>query len=166
MEVQMKNKKFTTVLICCVVALWGIIFYRIYTAMGEQEEPMVQVAEKKVSYFKLVNHLNDKVVLTFDYRDPFSSSNVVMPIETTEALNKVPPNIQVTPKPQVNWQVIAYTGYINNINSKQRLAIMVVNGKEFMLAEGKSLNGVKLLKYAGDSIKVQYQSEAKYIRLK
>lgn len=163
----MKNKKFTYILICCVVALWGIIFYRIFMAMGEKEETVLQVVKKKATYFKMVNHLNDAVDLTFNYRDPFSSAQEIGPIETAPALDKIPSNIlPIAPKPQVNWQAIAYKGYINNMNSKQKLAIMIVNGQEFMLAEGQSQNGVKLLKYAGDSIKVQYQSETKYIRLK
>lgn len=134
--------------------------------MGEEEEPKVQVARKKVDYFKMVNHLNDKVSLEFDYRDPFSSNSMLATEETTVDINKVAPPVILPPKPQVNWQAIAYTGYINNISSKQKLAMMVLNGKEFMLTEGQTLNGVKLLKYAGDSIKLQYQNETKYIRLR
>ena len=134
--------------------------------MGEQEEPRVQVARKKTTYFKMANHLNDKVGLVFNYPDPFSSNSIETTEETATMINKVVTPIPLAPKPQVNWQAIVYTGYINNMSSKQKLAMMVLNGKEFMLAEGQSLNGVKLLKYAGDSIKLQYQNETKYIRLK
>lgn len=163
----MKNKKITYILIFSVVALWGIIFYRIFIAMGDKEETIVQVPAKKAAYFKMVNHQNDQVLLTFDYRDPFTSINAIEPITPAQSQNTAPMPIPLPiAKPVVNWSAISYTGYINNLNTKQKLAMLSVNGKELMLAEGQDLNGVKLLKYAGDSIKVKYQNETRYIRLR
>lgn len=156
-----KNKKHIYVLIAGVVALWGVIFFRIYATIDNRKESPVQVSPKKVAYFKMVNHLNDEVSLGVAYRDPFSVEQFMPAIETSVTVNKVMPI-----KPPLNWPIITYTGYLNNINSQQKMVIIMVNEKELMFAEGQSLNGVKLLKYAGDSIQVQYQQESKYIKLK
>lgn len=137
-------------------------------AMGDKEEEIVQNRPKKMAYFKMVNHQKDQVLLTFDYRDPFASLQNVETITRHEGpsylSNPLPAPTLV--KPLVNWAAITYTGYINNLNTKQKLAMITLNGKELMLAEGQSLSGIKLLKHAGDSIKVVYQKETKYIRLR
>ncbi len=150
------------------MALWGIIFYRIFMAMGDKEEEVVQGKPQKIAYFKMVNHQKDRVLLTFDYRDPFASLQnvevITHPVGPNQLSNSLPAPILV--KAMVNWSAITYTGYINNLNTKQKLAMITLNGKELMLAEGQSLNGIKLLKHAGDSIRVAYQKETKYIRLR
>jgi type II secretory pathway component PulC len=161
----MKNKQFTYLLMVFVAALWAIIFYRIYLATGNEQEFMLHIPQKKMKYFTMLNHQTDKAMLNFNYRDPFSPSNSFI-IEIATKTNHIVPAIKPMPKPPINWLGILYTGYINNPSSKQKLVIIMANGKEFMLAQGQSLNGIKLLKYAGDSVKIQYQNKAKYIKLK
>lgn len=156
-----KNKKHIYILIASVVGLWGIIFFRIYATIDNKKQAIVQVGPKKVAYFKMVNHMNDKVNLVTDYRDPFSIEQFTAPIETVVNVNKVMPI-----KPPINWPVIVYAGYLNNISNQQKMVIVRMNDKEFMLAEGQNLNGIKLLKHAGDSIQIQYQQESKYIKLR
>lgn len=165
----MKSRKFTYLLLTCVIALWGMIFYRVYGAINEEELSIDEASPKKVVYFKMINHSNDHIKLDLSYRDPFLSGEAVAVAEAVAVKTKLPAVIspvQLVTKPVVNWAGIVYTGYINNINSKQKLIIMMVNGKECMLEEGQNSNGIKLLKYAVDSVKIQYQNEAKYIKLK
>lgn len=165
----MKSKKFTYVLMACVAAVWGIIFYRIYVAVTEEDAPITAGPVAKTAYFKMVNHEEDKVALDLNYRNPFSggTSSFVEEKETPiTATVKPMPQAPFMPKPQVNWGGVLYSGYINNPTTKQKLAILSINGKEAMLSEGQSANGLKLLKHAGDSVRVQYQGETKYIRIK
>lgn len=165
----MKSKKFTYVLMACVAAVWGIIFYRIFVAVSEEDAPIMAGTVTKTAYFKMVNHEEDPVSLNLDYRNPFSSSTAGFVEEKTVSavrVNVASPQPPFMPKPQVNWSGVSYSGYINNPSTKQKLAILSVNGKEVMLSEGQSANGIKLLKHTGDSVKVQYQGETKYIRIK
>lgn len=165
----MKSKKFTYVLMACVAAVWGIIFYRIYVAVNEEETPIASGPVAKAAYFKMVNHQEDRVVLDLNYRNPFAggqASFVPAEKDVPVAAIKAMPQAPFMPKQQVNWSGVLYSGYINNPTTKQKLAILSVNGKETMLAEGQSANGLKLLKHAGDSVRVQYQGETKYIRIK
>lgn len=167
----MKSKKFTYVLMVCVAAVWGIIFYRVYMAVTEEDAPLAAAPVAKAEYFKMVNHDEDAVTLNLNYRNPFSGGTEYFaeektptnpsPIKTTSAIPTMP-----MAKPMINWSGISYNGFINNTATKQKLALLSINGKEAMLAEGQSANGLKLLKHAGDSVKVQYQGETKFIRIK
>ncbi|WP_199119346.1 hypothetical protein [Pedobacter sp. ASV28] len=163
----MKGKALTYVLMACVAAVWGIIFYRIYLSVAEDEPTIATAPTTKVAYFKMVNHANDTVKLDLAYRNPFEEKNFV---NIEEKADRSGPVTKIAApqmlKPQVNWSGIIYSGYISNPSSKQKLAILSVNGKETLLVEGQSANGLKLLKYLGDSIKVQYQGETKHIRIK
>jgi len=166
----MKGKKFTYLLIVCVAGVWGIIFYRIYAGLGQEDElPLSSMRKGKPEYFKLINHETDREVLNLNYRDPFAvvSAEVKSGIDPAEGPHQVKVfSMPAMPKPMVNWSAIQYTGYINNPSTKSRIAIIMVNGKEGMLTEGQSLEGLKLIKHAGDSVKVQYQNSIKYISLK
>ncbi|KIO77969.1 hypothetical protein TH53_05890 [Pedobacter lusitanus] len=166
----MKGKKFTYLLIVCVAGVWGIIFYRIYAGLEQEDElPVAIVSKGKPEYFKLVNHETDRVALNLNYRDPFAviSSPVKSIADPAAVQHEVKLlSTPVMPKPMVNWSAIQYTGYINNPSTKSRIAIIKVNGREGMLTEGQSLEGLKLIKNAGDSVKVRYQNSTKYISLK
>lgn len=166
----MKGKKFTYLLIVCVAGVWGIIFYRIYAGLGQEDElPLSSMRKGKPEYFKLINHETDREVLNLNYRDPFAvtSAEVKNNIDLAETPHQIKVlSMPAMAKPVVNWSAIQYTGYINNPSTKSRIAIIMVNGKEGMLTEGQSLDGLKLIKYAGDSVKVQYQNSTKYISLK
>lgn len=166
----MKNKAFTYLLIVCVAAVWGLIFYQIYKGLNDEELPSLKSSTVKTAYFNEINHLNDTVTLNLNYPDPFfaSSSDAYQEKKIIENMLKVPVTIKAPPvqKPLINWTAIQYTGYINNPANKQKLAMLNIQGKEALLAEGQSANGLKLIKHLGDSVRVQFQGETKYIRIK
>jgi hypothetical protein len=161
-----KNKKFTYLLLGCVVLLWGLVFFKVYAAMNEEETDMVQMKPQKRAYLNLVNHENDTINIIMNYRNPFLESNMAPIIEPVKTILPMHQIATVGKKQVVNWIDIIYKGYINNQVAKQRIAIVFINGKETMLREGQTTNALKLLKFAGDSIKVSYQNETKFIKLK
>jgi len=167
-----KGKTLTYLLIAGVVAVWGLIFYRVYIGMSEEDLDIPVAAATKVPYFKMLDHHEDQVNLDFSYRDPFSGSNtyeVAKPVVSRSENVAIPRPATISPmasKPQVNWSNVQYTGYVNNAASKQKMVILSVNGNTAVLAEGQTAHGVKLLKYLGDSVSVQYQGEKKNIKIK
>ncbi|WP_410221206.1 hypothetical protein [Pedobacter sp.] len=166
----MKNKALTYLLIVCVAAIWGVIFYRIYAGLNDEELPLPKTSAVKTAYFNEINHLNDTVTLNLSYPDPFfaNPSDAYQGKRIPENMPKTPSLIKAIPiqKPAINWAAIQYTGYINNPANKQKLAMLNIQGKEALLAEGQSSNGLKLVKHLGDSVRVQFQGETKYIRIK
>jgi hypothetical protein len=167
----MKNKPLTYLLIVSVAAVWGIIFYRMFSASGNEEmdiQPTVRLGlvNESLDDYKF----KDTFKLALNYRDPFLGK-VLEVIETTpkEHTTTNSPSVAfINPKPlkpQINWELIKYNGCIINPLGKRVVAIMILNGKEQMLLEGQTADGVKLLKNYKDSIKVLYQSQTKFIRL-
>ncbi|MCJ0743687.1 hypothetical protein [Pedobacter montanisoli] len=166
----MKNKALTYLLIICVAAVWGVIFYRVYAGLSDEELPSLKTSTVKSAYFNEINHLHDTVTLNLNYPDPFftSSSDTYQEKKVSEDVLRSPAVVKTPPvqKPVINWAAIQYTGYINNPANKQKLAMLNIQGKEALLAEGQSANGLKLIKHLGDSVRVQFQGETKYIRIK
>jgi hypothetical protein len=160
-----KKKQFTYLLLACVVLLWGLILFKVYAAVSDEEIAIEPIKTQKSNYFNLVNHENDSIVMELNYRDPFMESNnePVVDVQTTIVIPQPATTIK---KKVINWAEITYKGYITNPASKKKIAIVFINGKETMLTEGQTVNGLKLLRYLGDSIKVNYQNETKFINLR
>lgn len=161
-----QSKKTTYLLIICVAGLWGLIFYRVFQSTEVPDERVLDVPHQKAVYFNAIDHSKDTLKLTFDYRDPFMGA---LPKLAQENVQQQGSGISPQPAPsmpKVNWAEVRYSGFIANQKTSQKLVIMVLNGNELMLAEGETMKGLKLIKYTADSVKVKYQHETKYIRLK
>lgn len=163
----MKNKKVTYLLLTCVLALWGVIFFRIFSSMGSEDVIIAPASKDKVEYFNLVNHATDTIALRLNYRNPFATLGTTFISEKIDyTLHKEDISKRVAVAPIVKWSSIQYTGYINNATTKRKVTILIIDGKEFMLSDGQHLNGIKLIKNETDSVKLQFQKETKYIKLK
>jgi hypothetical protein len=159
----MKHKKFTYLLILGVVAVWGIIFYRIYGAIIDEDTPVVLTSKTKMEYFKMVDHDEDQVTLNLSYANPFANGSYEPVADHTVKIIDTKNNLKLKPiTPPINWPNITYTGYIYNPTTKQKVAMLQINGREVMLSEGQDSFGVKVLKNAGDSVKVKYLNASKH----
>lgn len=163
----MKDKRTIYLLIGCVAAVWGVIFFKVYAnASADDEVKFMPVKGKKTGYFNLVDHRYDQLDSISNYRDPFVFKQVGNEEEDLipdGELPKIALPLVIPVKPIVNWSGIFYKGYIRNPLSKEKVVLIVVNGQEAMLQEGQSFSGLKLIRYAGDSIQVLYQQSTKYI---
>ena len=169
----MKNKKGILFLIVSVAAVWGLIFYKVFTATGAEDTYSLPVAHTSVAYESLDDYkLQDTDVLQLNYPDPFLKAELqTLPVVTAEPekANSAPGAFfsarQSTAKPQVNWPEISFIGTIQNAENKRRISLMKVNGKEHMLKEGDWTDGVRLLKNLRDSVLISYQQKTKFIKL-
>jgi hypothetical protein len=159
----MKQKKMTNILGLLVLLVWGLIIYRVVMSMAGDNgarapalQPLVKEAYNDYSATK------DTCKLRLNYRDPFSAApkdTVVLP--KLRSLGKP----AALPQPVINWGAIKYSGFIRNPKSHKLLAIMVVNGKNIMLAEGEIADEVKLLKNLKDSVKISYKNKTRFITM-
>lgn len=165
----MKNKQLTYLLISSVAAVWGIIFYRVFAATKETEDVKTLSIVKPKKYEPLDDYkLKDTFTLVLNYRDPMlgipaESEELVMPEMPGKA--EQPTINYAVPKPLVNPDIIKYTGFILNASGKRIAAIINLNGKELMLIEGQSSQGLKMIRNYRDSVKINYKDQTKYIRL-
>lgn len=159
-----KNKKLTYLLICAVVAVWGIILYRVlFNNSDDDYQLKAQPVAKKTEPYDQYELKRDTFRLALNYKDPFTGmvEAPVKPVETSaKPTNLVPPPF----RPPINWEAIKYRGYVINPQTKKVVSIVEINGKERMLAEGEFLEGVKLLKNKKDSILVYWQGKQKHIK--
>lgn len=161
-----KNKKLTYLLICAVAIVWGIILYKVFFNESDADyQPGNQSVKVIHEPYDQYLPKNDTFRLALNYRDPFLGEVYVAPQPKTQAavvqmnLNPPPP-----PPAPVDWSFIKYSGYMINPKTKKLVSIMVVNEKERMVAEGESLDGVKLLRNKKDSILVSWHGKQKYIK--
>ncbi|TDQ11565.1 hypothetical protein [Pedobacter metabolipauper] len=161
-----KNKKLTYLLICAVAAVWGIVLYRIFFNEPEEDYTIknntAKIEREPYDQF-LVN--NDTFKLAVNYRDPFLDKNYAAPEPVVKAATPSASNFNPPPMPgMVDWSSIKYSGYIVNPTTKKLVSIVIVNGREHMIEEGGTFDGLKLLKNKKDSILVSWQGQQKYIK--
>jgi hypothetical protein len=163
----MKNKKFTYFLGFLVLVVWGIIIYRIFDSAGGSEDDL-PIAEKKINK-DLYNDYTipkDTTHLLLNYKDPFELKKQK---DTLQSINKKPPLtkfVQLAFKPVFNWGFIKYSGYIRNPISKKLVAVVTINGKATMMSEGETAEQVKLVKNLQDSIKVTFNGNTAFIKMR
>lgn len=164
---DMKNKKLTYFLIAAVLALWGIIIFRVVSALTAQDDdnsmPVTTTVKEAYNDFALPK---DTAKLLLNYRDPFG---LVKEKDTVSVKHDRPVMRQISSivaKPAVNWSFITYSGYIRNPSTKKLIALVNINGQSTTLTEGEIKNEVKLIKNLRDSIKISYEGKTKFIPIK
>jgi hypothetical protein len=164
----MKNKPLTYLLIVSVAAVWGIIFYRIFSAGNDEEEIFRPLVKSQFVNESLDDYsYKDTFTLVLNYRDPFLSTAIYYVEEKVAQVASKPIVFNAAPKrPAINWNIIKYTGFISNPSKKSVVAIMSINGKEYMMKEGELVAGVKILRNLKDSVKVSYQNSTRFISIK
>lgn len=161
-----KNKKVTYLLICAVAAVWGIIVYRVFfNEAGDDIQPHSFKTKTVAEPYDKYVAKNDTFHLALNYRDPFLGKANVTAEMPENLVIEHPMPMPVKPiAPVLNWNSIKYSGYITNPQTKKLVAILTVNGRERMIAEGETFEGVKLLKNKKDSILVGWLGKQKYIK--
>ncbi len=161
----MKNKATVYVLVTAVALVWGLIIYRVYSAIsagGDDTPPVSSVNSAKES-FNDYSLPKDTAKLQLNYRDPFGLT--IQKDTVRVAKEHIVNQIKKLPQPQFNWDFIKYSGYLKNPTSKKLIAFLTVNGKDVALAEGETIDNVRLLKNLHDSVKVSFNGKIKYIPL-
>lgn len=162
----MKNKIVTWVLIVSVFFIWGIIFYNIFQIKFDEQSVISTNTSVKQSYFIQVDNSKYVANLNTDLRNPFTDHVEKIKVANPQNISDKPAIITKVIKAPVNWNAIAYKGYIQNLREKITTAILSFNGKEFMIHEGESKHGIQLVKHAIDSVKLKYKKESKFLSIK
>ena len=158
----MKNKKLTYFLGFIVLVVWGLIIYRVFGAMGTDDDITLPVATAitKEPYNDYAIP-KDTTHLLLNYRDPFGltkEKDTISSIKRDKSYSKV--KILV---PAINWGFIKYSGYIRDQGSKKLIAILNINGNNVNMTEGETTDKVKLIRNMKDSVKIGYNGKTKFI---
>lgn len=150
----MKNKLLTYLLIVLVIVVWGLIFMRLFSTSKEEIRTQRVINTK---YTIDTSILNTKYTLRLNYIDPFlGQKNKVF------LLSKPKKNIKVKEKVQQEPIDAQYMGMISNKKQKSVLALIRLNGEEYYLSVGETIDEVELIKCSETSI-VLKKGKTKYI---
>lgn len=160
----MKKKTINYILGFAVLLIWGLIFYKIVSAVWGDDEPLpVTTAPQTEKAYNDFEFKKDTTKLNLHYRDPFKLSSVHT-ADTTKRQPVTRARIIPAPAPvRIDWSFIKYSGYIANPVTKKIISILTINGKSAMLREGESAGQVKLLKNLRDSVKISFKNKTQYI---
>jgi hypothetical protein len=134
------NKTITWILVIALVGIWGAIMYQIYESIssgdGDNGENNTPAA------IRTTGSSGGQFIYTNDVRDPFRSSPRIERTAPKSVKPKEP--IWIPPPLKLSGIIVA---------KKKRTAILEgVNGSTFFLAEGDTLQGVKILKITPTSV--------------
>lgn len=153
------------VLIAAVVLVWGMVGYSFYSRLTTGDDTTtaspVKIGKETFNDYSLPK---DTVKLLLNYRDPFGQvvqKDTVMP-KKSQMISQVKRSAIAAP---FNWDFIKYLGYLKNPASKKLIAFLTINGKDVTLADGETMDNVRLLKNLRDSVKISFNGKVKYIPL-
>ena len=148
------------------MAVWGIIFYRIFVSVPEDTSLPSSITSLKKDADMQSYSIQDTFTLALNYRDPFLDKEARPESFTQTSDLTVIQDVKPVVKPLVNWDFYKYGGYIINPLTRKVVSIITIHGREQMVDEGQVTEGVKLIKNYRDSIKVSYQNQVRFITLK
>lgn len=133
----MKSKFTTYTLIVVVIAVWGVIIFKLI-AKNDDDVPKEPIAEKGKTHTKIVDTLNLK------YEDPFKIEK--QPLVETKIEN-------ITVKTVARETLIPK--YIGKIKKRNVINILLeLHDIQYALKQGDTLNGFCLFKIYDDSIQL------------
>lgn len=158
------NNKFTrSLLIIGAVAVWGIIIFKIIGYLNNDDTAESNFTAVKKSE---ISQIPDTVKLLLNYPDPFLGGKIEQEpaknyevVQTAKVVKTSPE--PVAAKPLLN---IKYFGLITNKQTQKLVAIININGKQYLAKPGDNLDQVMLLKMYNDSILITHESTKKWIR--
>jgi hypothetical protein len=163
----MKNKKTAYIMVPVVLAIWGMIGWKVYAAMKDKDDKIsVNVSNEKI---KIVStKISDTVSLIANYRDPFLDKNISVKensIRRNGQNSKSPvAKIPVPPKAEAVWPKITYHGLIKRTSDQRTVGFLSVNGKSYFVRGEEVAGEVIVKKLWKDSAEVAFGKEKNIFR--
>ena len=158
------KKKLTYLMLPVVIAIWGIIFYRIFFSNAADDVPVANNG-RTVTGIKDDNAVPDTFSIIASYRDPFLGKVV-----SSEAPKSIQHPVKTEPKQtkpapvQASWPTISYSGMIRNRQSSVQLAMLQVNGQSYTVKAGEVVESVKVTRIYRDSIEIGLGAEKRVFK--
>jgi hypothetical protein len=163
-----KGKKSLYFLIPAVLAVWGLIIYRV--AISQQQDNVSESIMTEEVFIKQESN-NDTCKMIWTYRDPFldrpadqiSDQNFDFSAGQNSGISNIKIGSYKTPEPEkkVQWPAINYHGLIRNKSNGKMVAVFTINNHQFLLAEKQNSGGVYVENADNKKAVVQYGGETK-----
>jgi hypothetical protein len=162
----LNNKTVTYLLLLLVAGIWGFIIYRVMISTDHSDTTSL-LTTKSVITKEEENDL-DTFSIRANYGDPFLGKKIPSSYQSGSFVSSDDNTIRKrkekgVPKEAIDWSFISYQGLIKNRSANHIVALINIDGKEYMVKEGDIEKEVKILKNTRDSIRVEYKNKKKYI---
>lgn len=160
----MKNRITAKILLPLVLAIWGLIGWKVYAAMQADESLPAETREPAMH--TAADHSPDSMDLLFNYRDPFLGT-VDKPEEKkqNEPLAASVKKQDVHPVPQTfSWPSLVYSGLVRRSADQKTVGFLSVNGQVYFVSPGEIIGEIKVQQLWKDSVLIVSGKERKIFR--
>ena len=150
----LKGSKNIKILLPVVIVIWGFLIYKIVDAFSSEG---IDIAKTQKSNFKPPKrNQKDTFSLVPVETDPFLGTVYTKPKPTSQNANSA-----YKPKSEKQWPNIGYFGIIADKKSTSSVYIVSINGQQFLLKKGDTLQKLKIIKGSEENIFIKYEGETK-----
>lgn len=137
-----------------MIVIWGFLIYKIVDAFSSEN---TTIANTQKANFKPPKRIQkDTFSLVPIKSDPFLGTVYSKSKET--AVNT---NTTYRPRNEKQWPSIGYFGIVADKKSTSSVYIVSVNGQQFLLKQGDSLQKLKIIKGSEKNIYIRYEGQTK-----
>jgi hypothetical protein len=162
----MKNRKTAYIMVPIVLAIWGMIGWKVYAAMkGKDDQILAQVTGEKIK--TTVEKISDTISLIADYRDPFLGKSIVIKDSKFEIRNskkELAVKVPVKEKIALAWPKVVYHGLIKRTTDQKTVGFLNVNGRSYFVKGGEAAGEVNVGKLWKDSVEIVFGKDKKVFR--
>ena len=138
-----------------VLAIWGIVGYRILATINPTEPNIIEQNTDVVFNPNLKTKVNTFSIKTLN-RDPF--------LGTFQNNKKTTLKVRKdSSKTTIPWPNIIYHGTVSKQNSKDMICVLTINGQQQIMKVGQEVKEVKLIKANHTEVIVSYKKNKKTI---
>ncbi|WP_350284662.1 hypothetical protein [uncultured Croceitalea sp.] len=148
-----KNTR-TYILLGTVLVIWGLIGLKIFNAITPEAPQETRI--ENIDFKPMAAIEKDTFHIVANYRDPF--------LGTLPVAKKTRPKVKSV-KATAPKRAIAYTGSIANKDRKKSVFFVTIEGKQFLMKIGQTMDKVKLLNGSAQTIRVRYDGRTETITL-
>lgn len=147
----MSSKLKTYVLLILVVGIWGVIAYRVFSAINPSQ-PSNLGNDRMMAFKPSTLKIKDTFSIQIAERDPFLDKYNVSTkkIKTKSVKRKI-----------IEWLPITFHGTIAKASSTKQIFIITLDGTQHLMKIGQTMKNVKLLKGDTNAITMVYKGTQK-----
>lgn len=137
-----------------VIVIWGFLIYKIVDAFSSESIDITKT--QKATFKPLKGVQKDIFSLVPIETDPFLGTVYAKSKSTSQNVNAA-----YKPKSEKQWPNIGYFGIVADKKSASSVYIVSINGQQFLLKKGDTLQKLKIIKGSEENIFIRYEGQTK-----
>lgn len=147
----MKNSVKTYILLAAVLGIWSIIAYKFFNGI-HPDVPSVKQESVLTTFNIDIQEKADTFLIETAYKDPFLGTLNKPKTKKAKPLSNKPDK-----KDEPQFPNIVFNGVIKDQNNQ--IFIVAINGTQYLMKQGHTLNGVTLISGNDKAIQIRYNNK-------